>query len=161
MAEIITTMKSDVAAALAKQGEQMRKVAEMMLIAGAEELKREWVEVIDAHDFIDSGDMKSSVGYDAEKSLAGGKMEIDVYPFGKDYKGARNAQKAAMLHYGTSKIPMSRFVDEIESKADISAPRAMQAVLDEYNRTGNIPEIQRTSFNKRGTSGKRKRRGGK
>lgn len=161
MAEIITTVPTQLADDLLKRSANMRKVAEAMLIAGAEELKREWKEVIEEHNFIDSGDMLDSVGYDAEKDLKGGALEIDVYAFGKDYKGIRNAQKAAMLHYGTSTIDGSRFVDEIEKRAAVSAPRAMQRVLDEFNRTGVVPVIDQTPFNKRGTKGKRKSKGGK
>ena len=139
----------------------MQQVAKAMLIAGAEELKREWQEVIQEHGFVDSGDMLASVGYDAEKSFRKG-LEIDVYPFGTDYKGVRNAYKAAMLHYGTSTIELSRFVDEIEARAEVSAARAMQRVLDEFNRTGKVPIVSQTPFNKRGTTAKRsKTKGGK
>lgn len=158
MANVITTVKSDITNELAKRGEDTRKVAEAMLIAGAEALKKNWKNVITEEGLIDSGDMKDSVGYNPAKALSGAELEIDVYPFGKDYKGTSNASKAAMLHYGTSKILMTRFVDEIEKRTERDAETAMRNVMEEWLRTGRVPVVTQTPFNKRGTTGKRKKR---
>ncbi len=158
MANIITTVKSDITNELAKRGEDTRKVAEAMLIAGAEALKKNWEEVITEESLIDSGDMKAAVGYNPAKALKGGELEIDVYPFGKDYKGTSNATKAAMLHYGTSTFPMTRFIDEIEKRTEKDAEEAMRKVMEEWISTGRVPEVTRTPFNKRGTKSKRKKR---
>ena len=69
-------------------------------------------------------------------SVAAGPVQTDgndvkyiyVSPQGKDHKGVRNAEKAFINHYGTSKIKATHFVDDAETEASEKAVDAMQDV---------------------------------
>lgn len=158
MAGINSEVKFSPGADFEKRAKDARALLETMVIAGAEQLKKEWQNVINDYGLIDSEDMADSVGYNAAAGFKGGGLEIDVYPFGKDYKGVRNAFKAAMHHYGTSTQEMTRFVDEIKRRADRSAAEAIRAVYEEYNRTGQVPHVEQTPFAKKGTTAGAKQR---
>ena len=103
MAQFSTDGIDSIAEEMAWMGEAAGETADQMLLAGAEEVKRAWQETAEAHGYHDSGDMIESIKADkAPKSDADGVRKIDVYPRGKDRKGVRNAEKAFLLHYGTS-----------------------------------------------------------
>lgn len=57
---------------------------------------------------------------------------VEVYPMGKDHKGVRNAEKAAIHHYGKHGQPGSRFVDIAEENAAAPSLEAAEKVFDEY-----------------------------
>ena len=80
----------------------------------------------------------------------GGVKYIDIYPQGKDRKGVRNAEKAFLLHYGTSKIKPTRWVDEAESRGEAYALPAMERVWNQYLETGAVPDVPLTKNNSRG-----------
>lgn len=102
MAQFTTEGIDSIADEMAWLGEAAGETADEMLLAGAEEVKRAWQETAERHGYRDSGDMIESIGYaKAPKALDSGKM-IDIYPKGTDRKGVRNAEKAYLLHYGTS-----------------------------------------------------------
>jgi hypothetical protein len=84
--------------------------------------------------YIDTGDMLASVAR-ADKSPKG---TAEIYPQGTDSKGVRNAEKAFILHYGTSSVQGSRFVDDIEDKAAPEIYVAMGNVMDEYIKKHNL-----------------------
>ena len=66
----------------------------------------------------------------SKKTKKGSKRE--VYPQGKDKKGIRNAEKAYILHYGKSTKKGTRFVDNINTKAEATSYIAMQDVFNNY-----------------------------
>lgn len=101
-----------------------------LLFAGAEEIEEAWKDSATEHDLIDTGDMIESTGHTKPKSVDGAR-EVDIYPLGKDRKGVRNAEKAFINHYGTSKIKATHFVDEAEENA---ADNVQQAMGNEYDR---------------------------
>lgn len=105
MAQFTTEGIDSIADEMAWLGEAAGETADEMLLAGAEEVKRAWQETAEAHGYHDSGDMIASIRADkAPKSDADGVRKIDVYPRGQDHKKkpVRNAEKAYVLHYGTS-----------------------------------------------------------
>ena len=122
-------------------GEDVDNIINDMLTAGADITVEEWKAgirdephkvkgkkgYISKNGFVDTGDMENAVAGTLEK---GNKAEI--YPRGTDRKGVRNATKAYVLHYGTSSIPPSRFVDKIEDKAAPEVYSAMENVMDKY-----------------------------
>ena len=55
----------------------------------------------------------------------------EIYPQGKDHSGTRNAEKAYIINYGTSKKSGDHFVDKINKKAETDVYQAMAAVFDE------------------------------
>lgn len=115
---------------LKKMGEfENEDLIDKMLDAGAEKTVEEWKTEIEVQKHIKTGDMRDSVGV-SKKTKKGSKRE--VYPQGKDRKGSDNAQKAYILHYGKSTKKGSRFVDNINTKAEVTSYIAMQDVFNDY-----------------------------
>lgn len=106
-------------------------VADKMLLAGAEHVKVAWKNAAEKHNHRDTGAMIDSIGYPRAPKDVGGVRTIDIYPRGKDKKGVRNAEKAFVLHYGTSKRPGSHWVDDADRECDGTVIPAMAAVLDQ------------------------------
>lgn len=103
MAQFSTDGIDSIAEEMAWMGEAAGETADEMLLAGAEEVKRAWKETAERHGYRETGDMIESIRADkAPKSDANDVRRINVYPRGKDRKGVRNAEKAFLLHYGTS-----------------------------------------------------------
>ena len=105
-----------------------RKATEMLGEAGKVVVKA-WQDVIEEHGHVDTGDMRDSVRASAVKKN-GDAYTSSIYPHGKDRKRQGNAEKAFVLHYGTSRIKGDRFVDEAEERAGDAAEQVMQDVWD-------------------------------
>lgn len=143
MAHITTSGFSDFLKDLEALGDDADAMAADMLEAGAEVAVVEWKKgiqneqhkiaakdgkgFIDKRGYIDTGDMVNSVGRILKKERS-----AEIYPQGIDHKGIRNAEKAFVLHYGTSHYQGSRFVDDIDDKTAPEAVVAMGKVMDEY-----------------------------
>ena len=150
MAHIETTGFSDLLKDLEALGEDVNEMSDDMLAAGSTVAVDAWKKGIEnvEHKIVspdgkgyqakrgdgDTGDMRDSVAR-AEKSR---KNTAEIYPQGKDRKGVRNAEKAFVLHYGTSSYQGSRFVDGIEEKAAPEVYVAMGDVMDEYLKKHNL-----------------------
>lgn len=121
---------------LTMMGEATGDVADQMLMEAAAEVRECWRESAEKHKHRDTGDMIDSIGYPRKPRTVAGVRRIDIYPQGKDRKGVRNAAKAFVLHYGTSKMPGSRWVDYAD---ELSGPRveaAMTRIFDEFIEKG-------------------------
>lgn len=114
-------------------------IAEDVLMAGAGAVRDAWRRAADEKDHRVTGDMINSIGFPRSPKDIGGILTIDIYPQGKDSKGIRNAEKAFILHYGSSKLPGSRWVDLADQYSEEMAPAAMQAVFDDYIENGQVP----------------------
>ncbi len=117
--------------------------ADKMLLAGAEEVKQAWKGEAERRQFKDTKAMINSIGFPRAVKRASDILSIDIYPQGKDKRGVRNAEKAFILHWGTSSsstskrkrkkkfsgpgIPRTLWVDDADRA---SGPR----VLDAYTR---------------------------
>lgn len=121
MAKLNTSGLDSVMAEMTRIGEECGPTAEKMIMAGAALVKDAWKETADKHGHRRTGDMIDSIGYARKPKRVGDTLSIDVYPQGKDRKGTRNAEKAFVLHYGTSKIKGSGWVDEAEEKGEETA----------------------------------------
>lgn len=119
MARFRTEGLDDIIDDMAAMGESTGELADEMLFAGAEEVKKAWKAAIRMHKHIDTGAMLDSVDYSRKVKQIGDIKSVDIYPQGKDKKGVKNAEKAFILHYGTSKRPGTHFVDDAD---DIAAP---------------------------------------
>ena len=108
--------------------------AERMIMAGAEEVKKAWRRSAEEHNHRDTGDMIESIGYPRQPFKIGDALGIDIYPQGVDHKGVRNAEKAFILHYGTSKLHGSRWVDDADRFSEDTAVPEMKRIWDEYVR---------------------------
>lgn len=143
MATITTTGFSNLLKDLEGLGEDVDAMAADMLDAGSDVAVEEWKKGIQNEEhkivakdgkgfvnkrgYVDTGDMVNSVGRTLKKGRT-----AEIYPQGKDRKGVRNAEKAFILHYGTSSFQGSRFVDGIEDKSAPEIAVAMGHVMDEY-----------------------------
>lgn len=112
---------------LKKDSKLLSTVALEMLQAGAAVVADSWRDAIRANDLIDTGDMIDSVG-PSDVVNTSSEKKIAVYPQGRDRKGIRNAEKAFINHYGTSRRKATHFVDDAETKAEGPAVDAMEAV---------------------------------
>lgn len=119
MARFRTEGLDDIIDDMAAMGQSTGELADEMLFAGAEEVKKAWKAAIRKHKHIDTGAMLDSVDYSRKVKQIGDIKSVDIYPQGKDKKGVKNAEKAFILHYGTSKRPGTHFVDDAD---DIAAP---------------------------------------
>lgn len=136
-----------------RMGETSGEAAKAMLQAGAEAVKAAWQRSAEEHGLRDTGDMITSIGFARDPKEIGGVLSIDIYPQGKDRHGVRNAEKAFVLHYGTSKIPPTRWVDDADHYSESTAITAMQSIWDEFVATGKVPRVALTPNYARGTTG--------
>lgn len=137
MAQFSTDGIDQIAAEMAWMGEAAGEVADEMLLAGAEEVKRAWKETAERHGYRETGDMIESIRADkAPKSDANDVRRINVYPRGEDRKGVRNAEKAYVLHYGTSKIHGSHWVDEADQDAGPMVQDVFEKIWDRHLKGG-------------------------
>ncbi len=137
MAQFSTDGIDSIAEEMAWMGEAAGEVADEMLLAGAEEVKRAWKETAERHGYRETGDMIESIRADkAPKSDANDVRRISVYPRGEDRKGVRNAEKAFLLHYGTSKIHGSHWVDEADQDAGPMVQDVFEKIWDRHLKGG-------------------------
>lgn len=113
-------------------GDAGQEVGDEMLIAGAEEVKQAWKESARKHDLKDTGDMIDSIGFSRKPKNVGDIRTIDIYPQGKDRKGIRNAEKAFILHYGSSSIRPRHWVDDADEAAGPRVQEAMEKVFYDF-----------------------------
>lgn len=125
-------------------------LATAMVQAGAEVVKAAWKEAAEAHGLRDTGAMIDSIGFNAKPESFGGTKEIEVYPQGKDKKGVRNAEKAFIQHFGSTRVPRTGWVDTAEEWASDDALDAMENIYNQYLDTGVVPTVELTPNNKSG-----------
>lgn len=140
MARFDTSGLDDVLREMTRMGEQTGDVAQAMILTGAYHVRNSWIDAAVWHGHHATGDMIESIGYARYPSSFGEALYIDIYPQGKDRKGVRNAEKAFILHYGSSKLQGSRWVDLADEYSEETAIPAMREVWEEYIETGKIPE---------------------
>lgn len=140
MARFDTSGLDDVMREMTRMGEQTGDVAQAMIQTGAYYVREAWRRAADEMDHRITGDMIESIGYARYPSSFGEALYIDIYPQGKDRKGVRNAEKAFILHYGSSKLQGSRWVDLADEYSEETAIPAMRQVWEKYIETGTVPE---------------------
>ena len=115
-----------------RMGATTGPLADKMLQAGAEPMKKAWQDTIGRYGHVDTGAMKRAVGYAKKSKSNHTRKSLEVYPRGKDKKDVRNAEKAFVLHYGRKNMTGSHFVDAAEKEGEPKAEAAMLAVFDDY-----------------------------
>ena len=158
MARLDSTGAEAVIKQMRRLGQQAGPVAAAVLAAGAVEVRDAWRETIRARGYVDTGAMLRSISFPARPKDNGGILSTEIAPKGKDASGTRNAEKAFILHYGTSRIPASYWVDEAEQAAEPRANARMTAVWDEYMRTGTVPAVDTTDIYTASGKGKRRKK---
>lgn len=119
-------------------GEGMGELADTILMAMAAEVAVAWQEAAGEAGHRDTGDMIKSIGYPRKPKVIDDVKTIDIYPQGTDRKGVRNAEKAFILHYGTSRRKGSHFVDRADEK---SAPAVLEVGERFWNQYLNGKDI--------------------
>lgn len=113
-------------------GQMTGQTADAMLMAGAEEVRKAWRQSAEEHRHRDTGDMIASIGFARKPKEIGSIRTIDIYPQGKDKRNIRNAEKAFILHYGTTKIRGSRWVDDADKISEQTVAPAMIRVWEQF-----------------------------
>lgn len=131
-----------------ERGEKTGQVADAMLLSAAEVSRQAWQESAERRRHRDTGQLIASIGYPRKIKEIGGAKSVDIYPQGKDHKGVRNAEKAFILHYGTSRRPGSHWVDDANTIAGPKIATTMRGIWEEYIRTGKVPDVGKTSNGK-------------
>lgn len=114
MARFDTSGLDDLFKEMEREGELVGETADEMLLAGAGIVREAWKYSAAAHGHIDTGAMFDSINYAKKPKAVRNIKFIDIYPQGKDSKGVRNAEKAFVLNYGTSKKPGSHWIDDAD-----------------------------------------------
>lgn len=146
MARLNVTGLDEVINDMARMQQMTGKVADAMILTGAAVLREKWQESAQEHGHVDTWAMHDSIYFPKEPKTINGMRMLDVYPQGKDEKGVRNAEKAFILHYGSSRIDASYWVDYADKIADQPAGMAMIRIWDEFIETGKIPQVERPKF---------------
>ncbi len=115
-----------------KLGDVGQEIGDDMLMAAAEEVKQAWQKSAWRNKHIATSDMVNSIGFPNKPKTVSGIRTVDIYPQGKDKKGVRNAEKAFILHYGSSRIKGTHWVDEADENAGPKVQEAMENVFDDY-----------------------------
>lgn len=113
-------------------GQMAGQTADAMLMAGAEEVRKAWRQSAEDHRHRDTGDMIASIGFARKPKEIGSIRTIDIYPQGKDKRNIRNAEKAFILHYGTTKIRGSRWIDDADKISEQTVVPAMIRVWEQF-----------------------------
>lgn len=141
MASLKVEGLDDLTKELERMGELVGPLADAMLKAGAQPVVESWKAEATKRRHIDTGKMIKSISADRKiKDVEGASKYITVYPRGED-KGVRNAEKAFVLHYGSSKLDADHWVDAANLNAEPQAIAAMTGVFDHYVETGNVPVV--------------------
>lgn len=113
-------------------GQMTGRTVDAMLMAGAEEVRKAWRQSAEEHRHRDTGDMIASIGFSRKPKEIGSIRTIDIYPQGKDKRNIRNAEKAFILHYGTTKIRGSRWIDDADKTSEQTVVPAMIRVWEQF-----------------------------
>ena len=122
----------DVISDMIRMGQESGPVAESMLMAGAEEVKKAWQQSASEHGHVLTGAMIESIGYAKRPNAIGDALAIDICPQGSDGHGVRNVEKAFLLNYGTSKMPGSGWVFDADAICEKTVVPAMEKVWDDF-----------------------------
>lgn len=124
-----------------RMGEMSGEAAPAVLMAGAEAVKLSWQRAADEFDHRVTGDMIESISYARSPRDVGEALIIDIYPQGRDSRGIRNAEKAFILHYGSSKLQGSHWVDVADRYSEETAVPAMEDAWGEFIESGRVPSV--------------------
>lgn len=113
-------------------GQMTGRTVDAMLMAGAVEVRKAWRQSAEEHRHRDTGDMIASIGFARKPKEISSIRTIDIYPQGKDKRNIRNAEKAFILHYGTTKIRGSRWVDDADKISEQTVVPAMIRVWEQF-----------------------------
>ena len=139
MARFDTSGLDDLINDMRRMEQDSGPAAEGLVMAAAEIIRQAWERSAQEHGLIRTGGLIKSIGYPKKPTDFGSALGIDVYPQGKNKRGTRYAEIAFILHYGTSRIKPTYWVDDADKYCEETVPVALQKLWDEYLATGKIP----------------------
>lgn len=139
MARFDTTGMQDLINEMQQMGQNGGDVARVMTLAAADEIAQSWRESIREHGFVKTGAMLDSVGFPKGAQQMGGMYYADIYPQGKDSTGTRNAEKAFILNYGSSRLKPTYWTDEADARAETKVTERLSAIWGDFLETGIVP----------------------
>ena len=142
MARFDTSGLDSLVSEMQRMGQDSGEIAAAMVNAAVIEIRDAWKESAKAHGLRDTGSMIEGIGFPSPVQNMGGAFYRDVYPQGKDAKGTRNAEKAFILNYGSSRIPPTYWVDEADEKSGPKVQEKLEQMWGEFLETGKVPAIQ-------------------
>ncbi len=147
MARFRTEGLDEIIEQMDKMEQSTGELADRMLFAGAEEVRLAWRKAAKLHGLIDTGEMFDSIGYPRRPKIINNVKSIDIYPQGyskitsdgdgktiKRKQKVRNAEKAFVLHYGTSKRPGSYWVDTADDLAGPQVEERLSEIFTDWLR---------------------------
>ncbi len=154
MARFETEGLDEIVESMKKQGELAGEVANKMLLAAAEDVKQAWRQEAERRQFRDSGEMINSIDFKGSPKTVADVKTIDIYPQGKDKRGVRNAEKAFILHWGTTGaraqkkrlkkkkfsgpgIPRTLWVDEADKESGLRVMETYTRIWDDFLKGNN------------------------
>lgn len=150
MARFDTSGLDELVKEMTKMGQQSGPLAECMVNSAVVVIRDCWKETAEKHRFHDTGDMIKSIGFPEPVRHIGSALARDVYPQGKDRNGTRNAEKAFLLHYGTTshgatRIEASHWVDEADEKSGPLVQERLEEIWNQFLESGGVvPPVQDT-----------------
>jgi len=135
VARMSTDGLDDVLSELNRLGERGSQIAAKMAEAGADILENQLKKTATAKGHVKTGAMVASISKGRPKKIGNG-TGYEIYARGTDSKGVRNATKAFVLHYGTSSIKGSHWVDEAEQEGEAAAIQVMEGIFDQMIQEG-------------------------
>ena len=141
MARFDTSGLQDLINEMRRMGEDGGEVAAAMTLAAADEIRSAWRKTAEKHGLVDTGAMIESIGFPEGVRKMGDVFVADVYPQGKDASGTRNAEKAFILNYGSSRIKPTYWVDEADTLCADPIQRRLEAIWGEFLETGRVPQV--------------------
>ena len=112
---------------LQRLGADMEETKNEMLQKGGEWLAAGWKDGINRFNLIKTGSMLKNVRYKLGKHR--GQTAAVITSYGKDEFGTRNAAKAYIQHYGSSRITATHWIDWAEDEYGPMAIEDMGRVL--------------------------------
>lgn len=153
MARMQTSGLDKLISDMQKIGEGTGKMANAMVGAAANEIKSAWRESAEKawphrngnnRALRNTGDMIDSIGPTGPVRSLGDAVYQEISALGKDSNGTRNAEKAFVLNYGTSRIEPTHWVDEAEVAAGPRVQEKLEDLWGDYLETGKVPTITDT-----------------
>ena len=141
MARFDTSGLDETIREMQRMGQDSGEVAKAMVNAAVIEIRDAWKKSAEDHGLRDTGAMIESIGFPAPVQDAGGILYRDVYQQGVDRKGTRNAEKAFVLHYGTSRVKPTYWVDDADAAAGPKVQERLEGIWGEFLETGKVPNI--------------------
>ena len=132
MADFNVTGLDDVMKEMMQHQQAAEEAIPEMLNAGADILVKAQKSEVQSMKLVDTGDMMKSIKGDKIKKDKDGNSYIDVYPKGKDRKGVRNAEKAFIAEYGTSKIPARPWMRTANEKCSDEITETEKEIWDKH-----------------------------